>query len=93
MSEPIRLTEWTSCGGCAAKWGAIVLAGLVKELPAFTQPGLLIGTVPFDDAAVFRLTDDLALVSTTDFFPPLVDARPTSGVWRLGGAPVWLREK
>jgi selenide, water dikinase len=71
--EPLRLREWTSCGGCAAKWGASLLADLVRELPSAMAPDLVVGLAPFDDAAVYRLTDDLALVSTTDFFPPLVD--------------------
>ena len=70
----VRLTEWTSCGGCAAKWGAAPLGALVRELAGATAAGeLLVGLAPFDDAAVYRLTDDTALVSTTDFFPPLVD--------------------
>jgi selenide,water dikinase len=70
----LRLTEWTSCGGCAAKWGASPLTALVRELAkAAGDPSLLVGLAPFDDAAVYRLSDDLALVSTTDFFPPLVD--------------------
>jgi selenide,water dikinase len=74
----IRLTEWTTCGGCAAKWGASLLGGLLEGVgrPTGSDPSagdLLIGLSPFDDAAVYRLTDDLALVSTTDFFPPLVD--------------------
>ena len=70
----VRLTEWTTCGGCAAKWGAAPLAQLVRDL-AVDGPtaDLLVGLAPFDDAAVLRITDDLALVSTTDFFPPLVD--------------------
>ncbi len=71
--EPIRLTEWTTCGGCAAKWGAAPLSALVKELAASADPALLVGLAPFDDAAVYRVADDLAMVSTTDFFPPLVD--------------------
>ena len=72
--DPVRLTEWTTCGGCAAKWGASLLAGLVDGLgPASPDAAMLVGLAPFDDAAVYRLTDDLALVSTTDFFPPLVD--------------------
>ncbi|MBW3556313.1 MAG: selenide, water dikinase SelD [Actinobacteria bacterium] len=70
---PLRLTEWTSCGGCAAKWGAAPLTALVRELAASADGSLLVGLAPFDDAAVYRLSDDLALVSTTDFFPPLVD--------------------
>jgi selenide, water dikinase len=69
----LRLTEWTSCGGCAAKWGGAPLSGLVRGLVAGADPALLVGLAPFDDAAVYRLSDDLALVSTTDFFPPLVD--------------------
>src|SRR5579871_6793077 len=69
----IRLTEWTSCGGCAAKWGASPLTAIVRQLVTDAGPQLLVGLAPFDDAAVYRLSDDLALVSTTDFFPPLVD--------------------
>jgi len=69
----LRLTEWTSCGGCAAKWGASPLDGLVKTLAGDADPGLLVGLAPFDDAAVYRLDDETAVVSTTDFFPPLVD--------------------
>jgi selenide,water dikinase len=73
LDEPIRLTEWTACGGCAAKWGAAPLSALVRDLAASADPALLVGLAPFDDAAVYRLSDDLAMVSTTDFFPPLVD--------------------
>lgn len=90
-----RLTEWTSCGGCAAKWGASLLADLVKELPNSSDNSLLVGLTPFDDAAVYRLTDEVALVSTTDFFPPLVDdpsdfgaiaaANACSDVFAMGG--------
>ncbi|MFM7336811.1 MAG: AIR synthase related protein, partial [Actinomycetota bacterium] len=69
----LKLTEWTSCGGCAAKWGKDLLAGLVDELPTSADPSLLVGLAPFDDAAVYRVSDDVAIVSTTDFFPPLVD--------------------
>ncbi|MGH9286632.1 MAG: selenide, water dikinase SelD, partial [Acidimicrobiales bacterium] len=69
----VRLTEWTACGGCAAKWGAAPLTALIRELAASADSSLLVGLAPFDDAAVYRLTDDLAMVSTTDFFPPLVD--------------------
>ena len=74
--DDVRLTEWTTCGGCAAKWGAGLLAALVAELAesdAAGLPALLAGLDPSDDAAVVTLSDDMALVSTTDFFPPLVD--------------------
>ena len=68
----LKLTEWTACGGCAAKWGPAPLNALLRSL-AEPSSDLLVGLAPFDDAAVYRLSDDQALVSTTDFFPPLVD--------------------
>jgi selenide,water dikinase len=94
----VKLTEWTSCGGCAAKWGGSPLAALVRELGS--QPGgeLLVGLAPYDDAAVYRMSEDVALVSTTDFFPPLVDdpaafgaiaaANACSDVFAMGGRVV-----
>ena len=69
----LRLTEWTSCGGCAAKWGASLLTKMVREMPAAVDPSLLVGLAPFDDAAIYEMAPGVALVSTTDFFPPLVD--------------------
>ena len=94
MAE-LRLTEWTACGGCAAKWGAAPLTALVRELAGSAPAGLLVGLAPFDDAAVWRVSDDVALVSTTDFFPPLVDdpddfgaiaaANACSDVFAMGG--------
>jgi selenide,water dikinase len=94
----LRLTEWTSCGGCAAKWGAAPLAELVRSLSCAPGGSLLVGLAPFDDAAVYRLSPELALVSTTDFFPPLVDdpadfgavaaANACSDVFAMGGRVV-----
>jgi selenide, water dikinase len=94
----LRLTEWTSCGGCAAKWGAALLKDLVADFPAPSDPALLVGLAPFDDAAIYRISDDVALVSTTDFFPPLVDdpadfgaiaaANACSDVFAMGGRVV-----
>jgi len=94
-ADTIKLTEWTSCGGCAAKWGASLLADLVADLPGGFDPSVLVGLAPFDDAAVYQITDDVALVSTTDFFPPLVDhpydfgaiaaANACSDVFAMGG--------
>jgi selenide, water dikinase len=69
----VKLREWTSCGGCAAKWGASPLAQLIEVVGDGGSRDLLVGLAPFDDAAVLRLDDERALVSTTDFFPPLVD--------------------
>lgn len=97
-TDLVRLTEWTTCGGCAAKWGAAPLAALVRRLSSAADPALLVGLAPFDDAAVYRLSDGLALVSTTDFFPPLVDdptdfgavaaANACSDVFAMGGRVV-----
>jgi len=94
----VRLTEWTTCGGCAAKWGGAPLAALVGRLAEDTDPELLVGLSPFDDAAVLRLGPGMALVSTTDFFPPLVDepddfgaiaaANACSDVFAMGGRVV-----
>jgi selenide, water dikinase len=94
----LRLTEWTSCGGCAAKWGGAPLSALVQQLASGADPALLVGLAPFDDAAVYRLAPGLALVSTTDFFPPLVDdpadfgaiaaANACSDVFAMGGRVV-----
>ncbi len=96
--DSLRLTEWTSCGGCAAKWGASLLADLVREVPPGMDPRLLVGLAPFDDAAVYEVAPGVALVSTTDFFPPLVDdpddfgtiaaANACSDVFAMGGRVV-----
>jgi selenide,water dikinase len=95
----LRLTEWTTCGGCAAKWGAAPLDALVRTLATdAADAALLVGLAPFDDAAVYRVSDDVAVVSTTDFFPPLVDdpadfgaiaaANACSDVFAMGGRVV-----
>ena len=94
-APPVRLTEWTACGGCAAKWGGAPLSALVRDLAARAGSALMVGLAPFDDAAVYRLDEHSALVSTTDFFPPLVDgpadfgaiaaANACSDVFAMGG--------
>ena len=76
----LRLTDLTDCGGCAAKLGADVLAEALAGLgAAAAPPELLAGLDPPDDAAVYRLSDDLAVIGTVDFFPPLVDDPRTYG--------------
>jgi selenide, water dikinase len=98
-NRDVKLTEWTSCGGCAAKWGGAPLASLVRQLALDSNASdLLVGLAPFDDAAVYQLTPDVAMVSTTDFFPPLVDdpadfgaiaaANACSDVFAMGGRVV-----
>jgi selenide,water dikinase len=77
---PIRLTELTDCGGCAAKLGADLLADALAGLGAQAAPDELIaGLAPADDAAVYRVSDELAIIGTLDFFPPLVDDARTFG--------------
>ncbi|MHB1785133.1 MAG: selenide, water dikinase SelD [Acidimicrobiales bacterium] len=97
-SGAIKLTEWTTCGGCAAKWGPSPLSGLVERLAGHADSSLLVGLAPSDDAAVLLLDSETALVSTTDFFPPLVDdpsdfgaiaaANACSDVFAMGGRVV-----
>lgn len=76
----IRLTTLTECGGCAAKLGADLLADALSGLGADPAPSELIaGLDPPDDAAVYRVSPDLAIIGTLDFFPPLVDDARTYG--------------
>ena len=80
VSQPIRLTELASCAGCAAKIGADILAQVVSPLRLGSVPAqLLIGLDAIDDAAVYRVNDQQAIISTADFFPPVVDDPYTFG--------------
>ncbi len=94
----IRLTDFVACGGCAAKYPAAALQQLVAMLPSAENPDLLVGLAPSDDAAVFALSKEQALVCTVDFFPPIVDdpadfgsiaaANALSDVFAMGGVPL-----
>jgi selenide, water dikinase len=78
--QPVRLTELTDCGGCAAKLGADLLADALSGLGAAAAPDELVaGLSPADDGAAWRISDDLAVIGTLDFFPPLVDDARTFG--------------
>lgn len=93
----VRLTEFTECGGCAAKLGADLLwealSGL--QLCGAGDEALIAGLNPPDDAAAYRISADLAIIGTLDFFPPLVDdprmfgevaaANAMSDVFAMGG--------
>src|SRR5256885_15487998 len=96
VSQPIRLTELASCAGCAAKIGADILAQVVSPLrQSIVPPQLLIGLDAIDDAAVYRVNEQQAIISTADFFPPVVDdpftfgaiaaANALSDVYAMGG--------
>jgi selenide, water dikinase len=93
-----RLTDLTSCGGCAAKYPAAPLEELLAGFAPSGAHDLLVGLEPTDDAAVYRLDDERALVFTLDFFPPLVDDPADYGaiaatnalgdVFAMGGTPL-----
>jgi selenide,water dikinase len=98
VSSAVPLTSLSSGAGCGCKLAAADLLPIVLRLPAPADPRLLVGTPTGDDAAVFRLSDDLALVQTIDFFTPLVDdpydfgriaaANALSDVYAMGGRPI-----
>ncbi|MDB4876043.1 MAG: Selenide, water dikinase SelD [Gemmatimonadetes bacterium] len=94
----VRLTSFARCAGCAAKLGAADLSLALGDLPIISDPRLIVGRETFDDAGVFVLSDDLALVQTVDFFAPIVDdpytfgqiaaANALSDVYAMGGEPL-----
>ncbi len=97
-TEP-RLTSLAHGGGCGCKLSPAVLRDLLADMKrTATFPDLLVGADTADDAAVYRLTDELALVATTDFFTPVVDdpfefgriaaTNALSDVYAMGGSPV-----
>ena len=95
----VKLTSLTSCGGCAAKAGPAWLSDILGPLGGMFSPqafpDLLVGLAGPDDAAIYRLSDDRAMVATVDFFPPLLDdpytygavaaANALSDVFAMGG--------
>ena len=95
--QSIQLTKLASCAGCGAKVGAGVLAQLLGGLKVHSDPRLLVGFDKSDDASVYQVTDELALVQTVDFFPPIADdpylfgqiaaTNALSDVYAMGGEP------
>jgi selenide, water dikinase len=95
---PIRLTQFARRAGCAAKQPPGYLLSLLGMLPTITDPNVLVGSATADDAAIYRLNDEVALVLTTDFFTPIVDrpydfgaiaaANALSDVYAMGGKPL-----
>jgi len=70
----VKLTSLTAKGGCGCKIGPADLARIMRSLlPEEPNPDLLVGTETSDDAGVYKIRDDLALVQTVDFFTPIVD--------------------
>ncbi|HEX2125661.1 MAG TPA: selenide, water dikinase SelD, partial [Thermoleophilaceae bacterium] len=94
----LRLTELSHGAGCACKLDPAALHPLLAELPRSDDPAVLVGSENADDAGVYRLSDELALISTTDFFTPIVDdpydfgriaaTNALSDVYAMGGTPI-----
>ena len=97
MKEKVYLTKLAPNCGCAAKVGPGTLSGILCKLPKFQNPDLLVGTETSDDAAVYRISDELAIIQTLDFFTPVADdpydfgqiaaANALSDVYAMGGEP------
>ena len=77
--KTIRLTETVKAGGCASKLSPAVLDKVLGKLPRQHDPNVLVGFDHADDAGVYKITPDLALVQTVDFFTPIVDDPYTFG--------------
>jgi len=97
-ATPVALTSLSHGAGCGCKLPAAALLPIVRGLPAVDEPRLLVGSNTADDAAVFKLNDEIALVMTIDFFTPIVDdpydfgriaaANALSDVYAMGGVPL-----
>jgi len=98
--EKIRLTEFSHGGGCGCKIAPAVLTELLASTPVRGLPeALMVGTETADDAAVYKLNDEQALVATTDFFTPIVDdpydfgriaaTNAISDIYAMGAKPIF----
>ncbi len=98
-NEPIKLTSFSHGGGCGCKIAPGVLSEILKNSSGFPVPKeLLVGIETADDAAVYKLNDEQALIATTDFFMPIVDdpfdfgriaaTNAISDVYAMGGTPI-----
>ena len=97
MENEVKLTKLASCAGCGAKVGAGTLCNLLAGFQTHYDPNLLVGYDKSDDASVYKVSDELAIVQTTDFFPPIVDdpfmygqiaaTNALSDVYAMGGEP------
>jgi len=98
-AEPLRLTSFSHGGGCGCKIAPGVLSRILRETaPGVIPPQLMVGIETADDAAVWRLNDEQALIATTDFFMPIVDdpfdfgriaaTNAISDVYAMGGTPI-----
>jgi selenide,water dikinase len=94
----MKLTQMVKCSGCAAKMGPGFLSKVLETIPKETDPNILVGRESFDDAGVYRLDYNRALVQTLDFFPPIHNdpykygriaaTNALSDVYAMGGVPI-----
>ena len=97
METDVKLTKLASCAGCGAKVGAGTLVRMLEGFKTHTDPRLIVGYDKSDDASVYVVSDNTAIVQTTDFFPPIVDdpflygqiaaTNALSDVYAMGGEP------
>lgn len=97
METNVKLTKPASCAGCGAKMGAGTLAKMLEGFKTHSDPRLVVGYDKSDDASVYVLDENTALIQTTDFFPPIVDdpylygkiaaTNALSDVYAMGGEP------
>jgi selenide,water dikinase len=96
--QELKLTSMAKAAGCAAKLNPATLERVLRKLPRQTNPNVLVGFETNDDAGIYQLGDDLAIVQTVDFFTPIVDdphlfgaiaaANALSDVYAMGGRPI-----
>lgn len=98
MATQVKLTSMAKAAGCAAKLNPATLDAILRKLPRQTNPNVLVGFDTNDDAGIYKISDDMALVQTVDFFTPIVDdpflfgqiaaANALSDVYAMGGRPI-----
>lgn len=97
METEVKLTKLANCAGCGAKMGAGTLAKMLEGFKSHSDPRLIVGYDKSDDASVFVIDENTALIQTTDFFPPIVDdpylygkiaaTNALSDIYAMGGEP------
>jgi selenide, water dikinase len=98
LATQVKLTSMAKAAGCAAKLNPATLDAILRKLPRQTDPNVLVGFDTNDDAGIYQISDDVALVQTVDFFTPIVDdpflfgqiaaANALSDVYAMGGRPL-----
>jgi selenophosphate synthase len=98
LATQVKLTSMAKAAGCAAKLNPATLDAVLRKLPRQTDPNVLVGFDTNDDAGIYKINEEMALVQTVDFFTPIVDdpylfgqiaaANALSDVYAMGGRPI-----